>query len=103
MQQELLFEKIDRKRIKRVIAGDKWAIGAMNTQGDLICKVVTDLTLSTSTRIDIDSIDKSLFKMGHDLSRQQIVAGAQNAVQRGLLKKEGRDKYYVPKKKEVYK
>lgn len=75
---------------------EKWKQQALDKQGDLIVSIVASMNLSKNIKADIDAIDKALVKSHHDLTRQQIRAGAQNALDRGLLDKEGYDSYFIP-------
>jgi len=75
---------------------EKWKRQALDKQGNLIYSTILSLKLPTYARIDLDKLDKILVKLGHDMTRQQIRAGAQNALERQLLDKEGYDNYFIP-------
>ena len=74
----------------------KWKKEALNKQGDFIVEVIKGMNLSKYLRADLDTLDRTLVKLGHDFTRQQIRAGAQNALERNLLDKEGYDRYFIP-------
>lgn len=75
---------------------EKWKKQALDKQGDLIYSTILSLNLPSYARMDIDKLDKTLVKLGHDMTRHQIMAGARNALERQLLDKEGYDNYFIP-------
>lgn len=74
----------------------KWKKEALDKQGDFIAGIVKSMNLSKYMRADLDKIDKHMVSLGYDFTRQQIRAGAQNALERNLLDKEGYDRYFIP-------
>jgi hypothetical protein len=75
---------------------EEWIRKALNAQGDLIYSTIVGMGLSKNSKATLDLIDKALVKSGHDLTRQQIRAGAENALERELLDKERYDGYFIP-------
>ncbi len=96
MIQGNLFGVLKARRIRKSPPSEPWVAKALKTQGDLVFNAIKSMNLSQVLRADIDSIDKKLVSLGLDLTRPQIRAGAKNALERGLLDKEGYDRFFIP-------
>jgi hypothetical protein len=94
-EQIALFEGVQRRRPRLLPSEVEWYVNATNAQGDFIFSTIQAMNLSDVARVDCEAIDKFLVKNRHDLTKRQIRVGAENALDRGLLDKEGRDRYFI--------